>query len=384
MALRDDDLWEQRIIEAAYLYGHQRLQQADIAKHFRCSQSQVSRMLKQASAKGWLKTEIRFVEDGIPIEIREKLHRLLEPEDLLKGLEKVAKDNKVGVPRLRVFDSGSEATDREDYTLRLEKFSRVAARRIEDILRHATTIGITWGETLHYLINGLASVSPFPRQGFSSKVIAPLCGEVRSVGYPIDYSSTTLANHLQQVMNIDRDAEQLSLTGVPAFISRWFPESKKDVLKEYVQETASYRRIFEGDDALAGRLDVILTSIGSAESSFASKSNAEILKAGKIEVEDLERVLIGDLGGVLIPKPELESEDRDLVKELNEMWTGIKLQDLKRIAKVASTSDGGGIVVVAIGKQKAAVLYETIRLGLVNEALIDQDLANKLRRIMAD
>ena len=67
MALRDDDLWEQRIIEAAYLYGHQRLQQADIAKHFRCSQSQVSRMLKQASAKGWLKTEIRFVEDGIPI-----------------------------------------------------------------------------------------------------------------------------------------------------------------------------------------------------------------------------------------------------------------------------------------------------------------------------
>jgi hypothetical protein len=95
-------------------------------------------------------------------------------------------------------------------------------------------------------------------------------------------------------------------------------------------------------------------------------------------------VLIGDLGGVLIPKPELESEDRDLVKELNEMWTGIKLQDLKRIAKVASTSDGGGIVVVAIGKQKAAVLYETIRLGLVNEALIDQDLVNKLRQIMTD
>jgi hypothetical protein len=87
---------------------------------------------------------------------------------------------------------------------------------------------------------------------------------------------------------------------------------------------------------------------------------------------------------VLIPKPELEPEDKKLVDELDVMWTGIKLQDIKRIVKVASISDRGGVIVVAIGKQKAAVLYETIRLGLVNEALIDQDLANKLRRTMAE
>ena len=62
------------------------------------------------------------------------------------------------------------------------------------------------------------------------------------------------------------------------------------------------------------------------------------MEARRITANELKRLIIGDIGGVLIPKPTLGSRELKRVEELNEMWIGIRLDHIKRIAKMASIS----------------------------------------------
>lgn len=55
-----------------------------------CSQSQVSRLLKDAEKKGWLQTEVRFIGEGIPQQRMEEIQRLLEPRELVDALRNLA------------------------------------------------------------------------------------------------------------------------------------------------------------------------------------------------------------------------------------------------------------------------------------------------------
>ncbi len=70
--------------------------------------------------------------------------------------------------------------------------------------------------------------------------------------------------------------------------------------------------------------------------------------------------------------------------ELNAMWTGITKEHLSRIAIRSAGVGGAGVVVAAMGRERAAIIGEMIRLEMVNELIIDWDLANALEGHVAD
>src|SRR5262249_441522 len=97
--------------------------------------------------------------------------------------------------------------------------------------------------------------------------------------------------------------------------------------------------------------------------------------------ERLRSLVVGDLGSVLIPVPGRKQDQE--VKELNELRNGIQLKHLEAIAERAARSQSSpGVVVVAIGKNKARVLCELVHRGLINELIIDQDLAKALEVLL--
>lgn len=67
------------------------------------------------------------------------------------------------------------------------------------------------------------------------------------------------------------------------------------------------------------------------------------------------------------------------MEALNGMWTGAKLSHLERIAAQAGRSTRPDVIVVAMGgDDRAEILAEAIRYGLVNELIIDRTLAEAL------
>lgn len=201
-----------------------------------------------------------------------------------------------------------------------------------------------------------------------------MCAEPTS---PTRFSSSLLADRLVDVVNEGR-GERWSL-GVPEFISRIFKGHDADVIRRHhLHASDSYRRIFGPEDPLIERVDSVLTSIGFAERPLGQR-NKGLLKAGEVTADELRKLVVGDIGGVLIPRPGLKAGDRQTVDQLNAMWTGMTLDHIRRIARdAASSSHRPGIIVVSIGRQKAEILAEIIRSGLVNELIIDEDLAGAL------
>jgi hypothetical protein len=105
-----------------------------------------------------------------------------------------------------------------------------------------------------------------------------------------------------------------------------------------------------------------------------------IVKAWGIKAEDLQRLFYGDMAGVLIPRTNLSPRDKSLVAELDEMQIGLKERHLRRIAQIGSVGNRPGNIVIAVGRQKAPVLFEVIRRGLVNEVIIDRSLVAALEQ----
>ena len=66
------------------------------------------------------------------------------------------------------------------------------------------------------------------------------------------------------------------------------------------------------------------------------------------------------------------------------MWTGAKREHFERIARAAARGSRPGVIVTAIGADdRAEIIAETIRAGLVNEPVIDRTLSDALARALA-
>jgi hypothetical protein len=65
-------------------------------------------------------------------------------------------------------------------------------------------------------------------------------------------------------------------------------------------------------------------------------------------------------------------------------WTGVKmghLQDCARRALNRTPDRAPGVIVLAIGANKATVVYEALRKGLIQHLFTDEDLADRLEQI---
>ena len=142
----------------------------------------------------------------------------------------------------------------------------------------------------------------------------------------------------------------------------------------------NYQQVFgtAKSGGLVSRIDCVLTSIGPYEIPLGAKI-FELMQATRASHEDLRTLVSGDFAGTLLAKPGLDSRLRDKVESFNACWTGITLKQFKDVALRAHKDQRKpGNVVIAAGKEKASVLLEAVRRGLVNQVIVDQALANQL------
>jgi DNA-binding transcriptional regulator LsrR (DeoR family) len=184
----------------------------------------------------------------------------------------------------------------------------------------------------------------------------------------------------------------LSMAAVPArlpsrlhFTDEKVTERERQVLTKFIRDTAGYRRIFlDGGESggqkqrpLIQEMDSIITSVGSAYQNSGDPWIGEMTSREGITKEQLDRLAVGDIGGVFLPRPDLKGKHAQL-EDLNARWTGPKLEHFQRCAKAASGGAAPGVIVLAIGRWKANVICECVRLGLVSELIIDHELARAL------
>jgi DNA-binding transcriptional regulator LsrR (DeoR family) len=139
-----------------------------------------------------------------------------------------------------------------------------------------------------------------------------------------------------------------------------------ELLRQFFSRVADFGQIF-GPGGLIHRIDTFVTSIGNFEQKSLTYRH-ELVKIGGKSVEELKAIACGDLGGVLIPHDETSPE----YTKLDTCWTGIKLSDVRRVAQSGA---GAGVVVFAMGANKAEVLLNAVRRGLVTYAVCDHHLA---------
>ena len=89
----------------------------------------------------------------------------------------------------------------------------------------------------------------------------------------------------------------------------------------------------------------------------------------------------GDIGGVFLPKEEIRKSDPLMwrkLEDINTYWMGAKKTHFEHCAKNAAKAQTPGVILVAVGSRKARIVTECVRKGLVNQLIIDHDLARAI------
>jgi DNA-binding transcriptional regulator LsrR (DeoR family) len=373
--------------EAAYLCAVRGMTQEAVGHHLGISQSRVSRLLKLAESRQWLVRTYKFAEDALPPERVAELRRLGEPKTLLQLLAGVESDNGVRVRMVRVVGSPSKTTTQPAIRRRLNQFGREAAGILVEILPPSALFGVTWGTTISHVVDGIGETA-MPRTSRVSVRFMPVCCEPLSQASNQDTSSN-LAKRLHRLVGTTAELPP-SLTGVPALISRRFQGTDRRGILKFFQDAASYREVFGPcrPRPLIDVVDSLLTSVGPAARPMGFIHD-ELLRAAsaggnKLTTAMLTRLVAGDIGGVLIPRRNLPAAERREVAALNGMWTGITRAHLERIATDADAKGRPGVVVACMGgSDRAEIVAEAVRCGLINVLIIDAELANALRIVLA-
>jgi DNA-binding transcriptional regulator LsrR (DeoR family) len=362
---------------AAYLYS-QGNDQAKIGGVLGVSQAEVSRLLALARREGWLQTRCVLPEGAVAAveqmvfsgrdALRERLGR------------EAARGGAAPVRGFRVFHSGGEGTDAAAWGARLRRFGQAAAARLQELLPRVRLAGVTWGATIARLVDGVRQLNPRPPALPGPVQFIPLTGEPLTFPDP-ETSASTLAHRLNEILAGGQGPFH-SLAAVPAFIPAKFSRQSRKAIREFIAEIAGYRVIFErrGADGrpqepLADRVDAILTGVGTVAAETSGRLLDDRLVAEGLTKEQLRERVIGDIGGVFLPR---SARDR-VVRGINDRWAGVRLEHFARCAQEAARGAGrAGVIVLAIGRSKAEVVLECVRGGLVNELIIDHELAQAL------
>lgn len=373
---------DERAQRAAYLRARHNMSQAEIGLTLGgLSQSHVSRLISYAEKKRYLVVEQRFAEERVSSEALREMSELLSPPGLGRALRDFAEANGVRAPNVRVFDSGPGTTP-DAMRIRRNRFGRTAAGRLDELLRGAQVVGVAWGRTIRALVDGLASMHAASPTEYVVQFV-PVCAELVA-HVQKGYSSSRLAELLDDALNHGR-GEPLHMTGFPAYIPRRYDEETQSSIRRFVEDAPSYGKVFAGPGPLIDRMDALITSVGSSRAPVRGIA-AELTLAGGIDERRLRDLVVGDVGGILIPRPTLSGDDARLVEELNAMWTGIRIEHVRAIADRAEQDPSkAGVIVAALRAERGETVFELIRNELVNDLILDEDAAAGLeQRISAE
>lgn len=370
-------------LTAAFLAA-EGVKQTAIAGILGISQAAVSRLLAQAR-ETHLRQELRFLEDKVSPEVMEQIRRRVSRRPRSEALHRISMHfAHVRGPSLRVFPCTAPPGEMQQ---RMTELSRLAARTVRDLILRCRCFGVTWGGMVSRLAAAMRELSlPAPWVEDLIEVI-PLSGEPLGDS-PTTYSSSSIAHLLGQVLN-GETYNARSLAMVPAFVpDRFEPEEIAGVWR-LIGLVKSHAEIFgphgnrpAGQSALAGRVDMILTSVGPAERPLGF-GKGTLFATGKVTIEDLRQLVLGDMGGVCFPKPRLTAKQTARLEAVAGRWTGLTKEHLVPCAQRAFAQRSPfvgppGVVVISVGRERARFLLESIKLGLINHLIVDDELQDEL------
>jgi DNA-binding transcriptional regulator LsrR (DeoR family) len=357
----------------AYLFAQGKTQ-AEIAHSLNVSQSKVSRQLKDTGSH-YVEDRRRFRRELLNEETWRQVLWRASPRTLRDKLRAWAALHRQPAPTVYFTAGGEPAAGEDPYTV----FASQAAPLVGELLKSVSgTVGVAWGNTLWHVTQALRQSSNSPGRPHDPVDIVPLCGDplMDSDEAFADRTSSRIASELNRIVNGDlRRSVWLGL--VPAFIPRTFQRRDTQVIRRYVDLVPQYRRVF-GDPGLGADLHMILTASGSAHYP-ASIGRSVLLGLQKNERSLLSRSVYGNIAGVLLPRQDgMSARGITLVRELTEHWTGLKLEHLRACAHAAfqagNPASRPGVTVLSFAEDRAEIILEGIRRGLVNHLIISPQL----------
>lgn len=376
------------LLACAYL-ASQGKTQIEIARELGLSQATVSRLLRDAREDDYLSVKVFFHEEKIESDLLAKVMQRVFNREIVNSLDEIAErySGQRGLV-LRVFSSGSKDSSEEGMKTRIQEFSKQAAPFIKDLLMNTASCGISWGTTLGGVVTALGKTLADAPHTKNPITVIPLGGEPLGL-VPNSFSSSYLAANLGKIMN-GETAQTPSIAMVPAFIPGDFNGTELDGVWKMIGLVEAYEQIFDSQHgqsqitrkSLASQLEMILTSVGPAESLFGYIGR-ELSRSG-MKIEELQKYAYGDICGVCIPRPGISKEGEEQLHIIADRWTGVRRKHLEDCANRAAKHKKPGVVVVAVGKKKAQFVLEIIKQGLVNTLIVDDDLEEHLKKLVKE
>jgi len=371
------------VLAAAYLYGQQQTQEA-IGRNLGLSQTVVSRLLSDAKKQGYTRKVNTFVrkdlDDAAMARIQTRVRPVHHLQEILARLS--ANGSKLPGPVVHVYPSQSRNMSLAAWRHRIDDFANACVKDLLEVLSTATVIGVSWGDTLASVIAVMKGAATAPGAARRQALTAvPLIGEPLGLNIT-QHSSSVLAARLEEALNPEVEPGQghaLSLAPVPALIPADMTEPELDAIWKLIGRITAYKEIF-GTDGLIGRIDAVLTSTSTLERPLGFEDD-RLLRTAGVPREKLNKLVLGDMCGALITRPKLNEAEKAQVESIRKRWTGVTIRQLRGCASRAAGSSAPGVMVLAIGANKAPVVHAAVRGGLIQHLFCDTDLANRLEEM---
>jgi DNA-binding transcriptional regulator LsrR (DeoR family) len=361
---------------AAAMLASQGMLQKDVADKLALSQPEISRLLRLARERGWLREAPTLNREQIDADLMQRVQqKYFSRPQLAERIAELAPD--WIQCRLHVVTSKGEET-----------FGPAAAEPVGDILRNARKLGVMWGRTIATVIEGLEVIYGEPPHAADPIGIIPLCGEPLFAANRnfLEYSSSFLARRLARLLNGERYQGPL-MTGIPAYIPTSFSPAEMRAVRKFIEMIPGYQSIYGKLGEIAS-LDTVFTGMGILDSEDLGDWRTgvflqERLALEPINAEELDGLVYGEIGGALIERRDLSAADLKRVERLKRGWMGFTEEQLRTCASGSKRGSAGcGVIAVASGVRKASLVIEVVERGLVNELVVDEALAGALEECL--
>jgi predicted transcriptional regulator len=375
---------EIEILAAAYLSGEGK-KQTEIVAILGISQTVVSRILAKTKGTYW-REHAEFVRGDLDEATMQTVLQRIGKNKLAEAVSAEVRKRTGGRrqgPILRVFSGGKRnASDRD----RMAELGKNAAPYVRELLMRCRSGGLTWGRMLWHVINALRGLQITSPWAVHEIDCIPLSGEPLG-NNPTTFSSSSLAAELGRIANGD-DYHARSIAMVPAFIPEKFTAAQLRGVWKLIGLVPSYDEIFGPHGArqsrkekrLVDNLDMILTSVGPANKVLGFGAG-RLFETGKVTIERLQHLVIGDMGGVCFPRPDLNAQEKRELRSVEVRWTGLMMKHLEACADAAAADPAKpGVVVVSGGSARAPFIHQSLE--VISHLIVDEVLASELGRIM--
>jgi len=296
---------------------------------------------------------------------------------------------------VRVYPSSeSDPSDSKNWDAALVGFSKFAGARLVELAGKSTIFGCTWGRTVYSVAERFIDV--WPCNSRRDTIVIPTWGEPLKKGehnsdvYTKPISSTEIAVRMREVINRGQPLPATpSLLGVPAIVPMTFSDDQTKTIKELMLTADGYSAIFGKSTQTKGQIDKmdgLLTAAGAPKPRERFWSEA-VLKSGGFSTKERELLfegVIGDIGGVLLPKLDASEEQLELLTKIQNRWLGISEKHILECAKRGRIGGPPGVVLCAVGASRAETVFECLIRKMANHLLIDFHLAQRLLTIIEE